>query len=342
MAESATPRQLVQALLQGTAPPQPLYLPIVFSHGARVENVALRAFLTNPTKISNSLRQIRARLHADGVMCYFDPLLEAEALGGTVQWEAEDRPPTLPVAECRAGRRMPGGLRSPEDAAKHGRVGVAVEVIRRLKSVLRDDCLLMAAVSGPFTLAAMLTQIDGGDTLRTQDISVSALDLATAAISPIAKALLEAGAGVIFIREEVLPALSAERCIGLGLRGSRRRSILSASIRRFPFCCCLGAGSSAANREVIVQATLGLHRLSGARRDGTRIWPAGFGVALPLEAFEPGDSGSAKLDEGIRRITFGSPASRRDHGGRHPCDGGHGAPEKSVGQLAFALSEPNR
>lgn len=303
MAESATPRQLVQALLQGTAPPQPLYLPIVFSHGARVENVALRAFLTNPTKISNSLRQIRARLHADGVMCYFDPLLEAEALGGTVQWETEDRPPTLRWPNAAPGGELPGGLRSPEDAAKHGRVGVAVEVIRRLKSVLRDDCLLMAAVSGPFTLAAMLTQIDGGDTLRTQDISVSALDLATAAISPIAKALLEAGAGVIFIREEVLPALSAGDASDWVARLATTINIIR-FYQALPVLLLPRPGSAAANREVVVQEhwdCIVCPALDAMAPD----WPAGFGVALPLEAFEPGDSGSAKLDEGIRRITSG-------------------------------------
>ena len=63
MAENIGARQIVKGLLQGIAPPRPLFLPIVFSHGARIENVPLRVFLTNPTKISNSLRQIRGRLH---------------------------------------------------------------------------------------------------------------------------------------------------------------------------------------------------------------------------------------------------------------------------------------
>lgn len=95
MAGKPIPREIVQALLRGIAPPRPLFLPIVFSHAARVENMPLRAFLANPTKISNSLRQIRARLHSDGIACYFDPFLEAEALGATLQWDAEDRPPSL-------------------------------------------------------------------------------------------------------------------------------------------------------------------------------------------------------------------------------------------------------
>src|SRR5271170_7898324 len=95
MAESLTPRQMIEGLLEAVAPPRPLFLPIVFSHGAAIEHLPLRSFLTNPTKISNSLRQIRAHLRSDGITCYFDPFLEAEELGGVLRWDAEGRTPTL-------------------------------------------------------------------------------------------------------------------------------------------------------------------------------------------------------------------------------------------------------
>ena len=88
------------------APPRPLFLPIVFSLGARVENISLRNFLTNPTKISNALRQIRTHLRRDGVTCYFDPYLEAEALGGVFDW-ARSPPPVAPLAATIARWRIP-------------------------------------------------------------------------------------------------------------------------------------------------------------------------------------------------------------------------------------------
>jgi Uroporphyrinogen decarboxylase (URO-D) len=305
MPESVTPRQVVQAFLQGAAPPRPLFLPIVFAHGARIENVSLRVFLTNPTKISNSLRQIRARLGADGVMCYFEPGLEAEALGATVQWDGDDRPPTFRWPRPGSAGELPEGLRSPEDAAKYGRVGIAVEVIRRMKSILRDDCLLMAAVSGPFTLAAMLTQVGGHDTLRAQDISASALDLATAAISPIAKALLEAGAGAVFIREEVLPALSADEASDWAARLATTINIVR-FYQALPVLLLPRASSAAENRESIVEQSWDCVVCPALDPAGAGPeWPAGFGAALPLEAFEPGDSGSATLDESVRRMISG-------------------------------------
>src|SRR5690348_14787786 len=95
MTENFTPGQLVRRLLQGIAPPRPLFLPIVFSSGARVENQALPAFLANPTKICSAQRQLRGALRTDGYSCYFDSFLEVEALGATLQWGTADKVPAV-------------------------------------------------------------------------------------------------------------------------------------------------------------------------------------------------------------------------------------------------------
>ena len=152
------PRQAVRGLLQSIAPARPLFLPIVFSLGARIENISLRNFLTNPTKISNALRQIRTHLRSDGITCYFDPYLEAEALGGVLDWESDARRPSLRWPQPSHDGELPEGLCAPDETAKRGRVPIAIEVIRRLKPLVRDDFLLVAGVTGPLTLAAQLAQ----------------------------------------------------------------------------------------------------------------------------------------------------------------------------------------
>jgi hypothetical protein len=212
MPENPTPRQMLKSLLQRIAPPRPLFLPIVFSLGARVESVPLRSFLGNPTKIFNALRRVRAPLRADGLACYFDPWLETEALGLPLDWESDDRPPRLlrPAAEGKG--ILPETLRSPEQAAGGGRVAVAVEVIRRLNAVLRDEPVLMAGVTGPFTLAARLTGMENESELRAGDFPAEALEIAAAMITRVASAFVEAGANLIFLQEDVLPLLSEESC----------------------------------------------------------------------------------------------------------------------------------
>lgn len=207
MPENQTPRQIVKNLLQGIAPPRPLFLPIVFARGARIENLAFRDFLSSPQKIFNSLRQIRGHLRSDGITCYFDPFLEAEELGAEAEWDASGAqralrwPPHDPSSEFAA--EMP-------DEPKGSRVAVAVEVIRRLKAVTREDCLLTAGITGPITLAAQLMQLDFANPLRYADILASTLDLTASVVSGIARAFVEAGANVIFLREDVTPILSDE------------------------------------------------------------------------------------------------------------------------------------
>jgi len=212
MAENLTPREMVKGLLQGVSPPRPLILPIVFSLGAEVENVPLRTFLGSPTKISNSLRQMHNRLGSDGVACYFDPYLEAEALGGTLHWEKEDQWARICRPRQAAKGELPAGLRSPEEASKSGRVGVAVEVIHQLKWLLRDQTLLMAAATGPFTLAARITHWEHEEELHSEDLPEVALELAASVIHKVVLAFVEAGANLVLVREEILPTLSAESC----------------------------------------------------------------------------------------------------------------------------------
>jgi Uroporphyrinogen decarboxylase (URO-D) len=307
MADALTPLQMVQGLLQGSAPPRPLFLPIVFSHGARVENLPLRSFLTNATKISNAARQIRAHLRADGVTCYFDPLLEAEALGGVLQWGAEGQPASLRWARAVKGE-VPEGLRAPEDVAKGGRVGVALDVIRRLKAMLRDSCLLMAGITGPFTLAAQLAQLDGAAPLRHEDFPASALDLAAAVTSPLATALVEAGASVVFLREDVLPVLTADEAADWASRLAPAINIIR-FYQALPVLLLTRKESVAANAEVMSSQPwdcVVCPALEGMAADGPGAYAglgaAKLGVALPAQAFDSGaPGGAADLGEPLRR-----------------------------------------
>jgi hypothetical protein len=207
MAENSTPHQILRDLLHGSTAFRPLFAPIVFVLGARIENLSLRAFLASPTKISNSLRQTRPHLRSDGVSCYFDPLLEAEALGGMLQWRSDNDPPLLRWLPAPDPGQLPVGLRLPEEIAKSGRIPVALEVIRRLKALLREESLLMAGVSGPFALASRLSGLHGRDPQTSAVLPESALEVATSAIAHASKAFAEAGANLIFLREDGLPLL---------------------------------------------------------------------------------------------------------------------------------------
>ena len=287
---------MMKSLLQGNPQPRPLIVPIVFALGAKIENLSFRAYLDNPTKISNALRQIRTQLRTDGVACYFDPLLEAEALGGAPQWDEANQTCKIRWPEPVQKGDLPAHLRSPEEAANSSGVRAAVEVIRRLNSLLRDEPLLMAGVSGPFTLAARLAGIDLGAMRQEQEPSESALEVAAAATTKIASAFVDAGANLIFIQERTLPSLSSHKC-------QNWASLLAPlfNIVRFyealPVLHISGESATAENVEVMLQqpwdavlCSASEEFISRARR---RVENLMFGWSVPLEALEASDSSGA-------------------------------------------------
>jgi Uroporphyrinogen decarboxylase (URO-D) len=308
MGESITPRQMAKELLSGNVPPRPLFLPIAFSLGARAENVPLRTFLSNPVKICTSARQIRSHLRADGAACYFDALLEAEALGATLVWETENGRAALHWSGHSGKGELPQGLRSPEDAVKSGRVPVATEVIRRLNAKPQREFLLMAGVSGPFTLAARLTQLSHQDSAIGKDLPQDALELSAAVITQLTSAFVEAGADVIFILEDVLPALDAEGCAAWA-------SLLAPTINvaRFyealPVLVLTNDQSFALNSRAIFEpqwdcvVCVPLGRFTSGRDHGrfAAKGPA-LGIALPLEAFLTEGSGGIDLCAALQPI----------------------------------------
>jgi hypothetical protein len=195
MAEQGTPRRMVKALVRGERLVRPLLLPVVFSLGSRLENLPVSDFLVNPTKITNALRQIRSALKIDGLTCYWDPLVEIEALGANGGSISSDGP--------RARVEAAGGI------SKMGRIRVAVEVLQRLKVMLHDEPALMVRVTGPHTLATQLTALpdiapDSSRHFSPDDM----LEFAADVTASLVKGYLEAGADVVFLAEDTLPTKS--------------------------------------------------------------------------------------------------------------------------------------
>lgn len=291
MIERIAPREIVKGLLDGNPQPRPLTVPIVFSLGSKIENLSHRAYLENPTKISNALRQIRTQLRTDGVACYFDSFLELEAMGLETRWDSLNQTRAIDWPDSARSGELPSKLRSPEDAASSAPVRAGVEVIRRLNSILRDEPLLMAGVSGPFTLATRLTRLSADDISAGAKLSESALELAAGAITKIVSAFVESGANLIFLREEIFshdsPATAKAWAAGLDPAFNIIRFYGGLPVLQFASGALRG-GSIGAILDQPLDATICLP--PGDLAEG--IASRAFGLSLPIEALEEGgDSG---------------------------------------------------
>lgn len=253
-----TPRQIAKGLLNGIAPPRPLFLPIVFSLGAKVENAPLDVFLNNPAKISSALRQMRGPLGVDGATCYCGPYGEVEAL---------------------------------EEEANSGQVRVGAEVLRRMNAIPNRDFLLMACVTGPHTLATRATQLKRKAELRSESPAEETCELAASATTQITTTFVEAGADLILIQEEMVPRQSED-----GFESWAESLAAVINIVRFyealPVLYLNGIRSIRENWDAIFQrqwdcvVSLPLEVLSPEGGTGAKkANGASLGISLPLEAF---------------------------------------------------------
>ncbi|HEX4921425.1 MAG TPA: uroporphyrinogen decarboxylase family protein, partial [Candidatus Bathyarchaeia archaeon] len=186
-------------------PSRPLLMPLTFSLAARLENLPLGSFAMNPTKIANALPQIRAALKLDGVTCYWNQYLEVQALGGRVEWNSEGavlvEPPRFDSVDD-----LQENTGSAEAILKSGGIPVAVEVLRRLRVMLKDEPALMMSVTGPLKLAAQLSCTPEGGLLPAALVEFCAGIVAT-----LSQHFVEAGADQVFLSENAPRTDNAEK-----------------------------------------------------------------------------------------------------------------------------------
>jgi hypothetical protein len=171
-----------------------LFIPLIFSFGAILEGLSTREFLQDPTKLSNCLRTIQNYFKVDGVVCYGDMTLLAEALGCVIS--SGPYPPAV-----KPLRELPMDSENwLKGMVGRGRVPTAIEVIKRL-NVLLPDSLLLTVIPGPVTLACQLTGMLATDVLNRNDL----LEISAKASLLLTKAMGDAGVDLLMIREKTLP-----------------------------------------------------------------------------------------------------------------------------------------
>ena len=147
-------------------------------------------FLRDPTKLSNTIRDLVRSLNADIAVAEFGTFWDAEAMGISLDWSSGF--PPVPRGRLSAAPSV--------DFAGSGRGPVVLETVRRLIALLGNRVVVSAGVTGPTRLA----RISGGN--------VSPLEAAEAILSAV-RLLCEAGAKLIWIVEDEMPPEDPEALV---------------------------------------------------------------------------------------------------------------------------------
>jgi uroporphyrinogen-III decarboxylase len=153
-----TPKQLVRGAFESTDLPRLPFVPWIFTHAARLEQVPLRRIYADPTQYTKCLQNARKLYGYDGIVSSFDSSLEAEICGRPVNLRGDYEAPVVSPDPAFDFARLKDI--NVENAAKMGRFGTVIESLRRINKVAGSNLALVAVVSGPLTLIAGLTAHD--------------------------------------------------------------------------------------------------------------------------------------------------------------------------------------
>lgn len=197
------PISLVKALLEGKPPARRLFMPLIFTLAAKLEDVPLVNFVANPTKIAKSLVALYQRLRPDGITCYFELFLIAEALGCRLDWSTSS--PVLKSPTRETALKM---LRQPPSEVKErSRLPVALEVVHRVQGMQRNGPALVVGLPGPLRVAQ---QLFGQDVLRElaagEDDLLDSFETLVEIILSVARAFCLAGTHLLYFDELDVPA----------------------------------------------------------------------------------------------------------------------------------------
>ena len=187
-ATGPTARARGRLLLRGQSIAAPLFMPLLHAVACQIESLAPRDLVTDPGKLARGLAALWDAAPTDALVTCCAAAIEAEAAGAELDWEGY--PPRV--------ARRPEREVAVTDLVKSSRLAVALEATRRLSATARGEPLLVAALTGPTTLA--------GELAGEGAVSAAILERAGAIGVELAGEFCRAGANLIVLLETELPS----------------------------------------------------------------------------------------------------------------------------------------
>jgi len=155
MNNEITSKKLVRGVFESADLPRLPFIPWIFTHAARLEQIPVQRIFNDPTQYVKCLQNTRKLYGYDTIASSFDPSLEMEICGCPINLRGDYEVPAIsPRPDFNFGYLNDVDV---EGASKTGRFGTVIESLRRINMVSGPSLALAAVVSGPLTITAGLT-----------------------------------------------------------------------------------------------------------------------------------------------------------------------------------------
>jgi len=202
MDKAITSKRLVRGAFESADLPRLPFIPWIFTHAARLEQIPLRRMFADPTQYTKCLQNSRKLYGYDAIVSCFDASLEPQICGCPVSWKGDYETPVVTPNPGFDFARL--GNIDVESAAKTGRFGTVIESLRRINMVAGQNLALVAVITGPLTLTASLSGRDPlKDITERQEETTRAIEAAAGLILKIVQVYCQIEPDVIVIADRL-------------------------------------------------------------------------------------------------------------------------------------------
>ncbi|MEG0693145.1 MAG: uroporphyrinogen decarboxylase family protein, partial [Oscillospiraceae bacterium] len=184
------------------------WVPFAGVHAGKLVGYDATEVLTDGDKLFESLMEVNKLYKPNGQPVLFDLQIEAEILGCELVWTA-DGPPSVKTHPLENTTDIPCKCSIPSET--DGRLPMALDVMRRMKSAVGDTTALYGLICGPFTLASHLRGNDiFMDMFDDEDYVIALLDYCKEVGNRLSQYYIDAGMDVIAIVDPLVSQISSD------------------------------------------------------------------------------------------------------------------------------------
>ncbi|BBO18986.1 uroporphyrinogen decarboxylases [Candidatus Brocadia pituitae] len=153
VAEEMTPKERMQAILQGKDTDRLLVSPLVLNFASRSLHLPVRSFCTNGRNMGDANIACFKRYRHDIVYIFSTTSTLAEAMGTRMYFPEDDAPQVeTPFLQTREDITK----LKPVEPEKDGRIPVYLEAVKRCVDAIGDEVFIVPVIGAPFTTSAAL------------------------------------------------------------------------------------------------------------------------------------------------------------------------------------------
>lgn len=210
LADEMTPKERLQAILQGKEVDRLLVSPLILNFASKSLDLTVRDFCTNGKNMGNANIACFKKYRHDLVYIFSTTSTLAEAMGTRMYFPEDDSPQVeIPLIQTREDLKK---LR-PVNPEKDGRLPVYLEAIKRCVDAIGNDVFIVPVIGAPFTTSAALrgTEVFIKELYTDPELVHTLMSVTTQSVKNLIDAYVKAGGVPVTVEPVATGSMISER-----------------------------------------------------------------------------------------------------------------------------------